>query len=744
MRGFYAYFFISGFCSLLYELVWLRMAMAQFGVTTVLTATFLSVFMAGIGLGSWLAGRWIAGTRVAGTRIEVIRLAGGSIGGGRSWLAIHPMILYAAAEFLIGISALVVPYELRLGHELLLRWAGEAGWTSSGYSFFSGVWLALSLIPWCGCMGATFPLAMSALRDAGGERQQTFSYLYLANVLGAMSGATFPLLLIEQFGFLQTLRIGAVLNATIAACAVWFSRTSAFEGHTAIGAAAPEVEVRVDASNTQWLLFATGFTSMGMEVVWIRIFTPYLGTVVYAFAAILAVYLMATFVGTKLYRRGVLCEPGSGSVIWLLLGVSGLLPLIFANPMLAIPRLLRLPLGTIPLAMAAGFATPMLVDRESRGDPSLAASSYSINVLGCILGPLAAGFLLLPNLSERGALVTLSVPWLAIGASRIVRRGRVIDGDAGKRPEVRRYFPVAIALLVSGGAIFFSNGFENQFPNRRVLRDSTATVIAAGTDRANKQLRVNGFGMSSLTPITKMMAHLPLAFAGNPRHALVICFGMGTTHRSVLSWGIESTVVELTPSIPRLFSFFHADGDQLLKSPRSRLIIDDGRRYLERSRETFDVITIDPPPPVQAAGSSLLYSREFYQIAQRRLSSGGILQQWLPAGDEVTVSAVAGALTESFPYVRVFRALGGYGIHFLASGQPLPPTSAHELASRMPASAVVDLLEWGPATTAEEQFDLMLRTEIPVEQLIANSPRTPAMRDNQPVNEYFLLRRLLQ
>ncbi len=51
------------------------------------------------------------------------------------------------------------------------------------------------------------------------------------------------------------------------------------------------------------LLFLTGLTSMGMEVVWVREFTPYLGTVVYAFAGILGVYLTATFIGSRIYRR---------------------------------------------------------------------------------------------------------------------------------------------------------------------------------------------------------------------------------------------------------------------------------------------------------------------------------------------------------------------------------------------------------------------------------------------------------
>src|SRR5581483_485395 len=96
------------------------------------------------------------------------------------------------------------------------------------------------------------------------------------------------------------------------------------------------------------------------------------------------------------------------------------------------------------------------------------------------------------------------------------------------------------------------------------------------------------------------------------------------------------------------------DAPDLLRSPLSHVVIDDGRRYLERSTEQYDVITIDPPPPVEAAGSSLLYSRELYDTLKPRLRPGGILQQWLPRGDEVDRAAVARALQVSFPYVRAF------------------------------------------------------------------------------------------
>src|SRR5271154_6619363 len=58
-RWFFAFFFVSGFCSILYELIWLRLAMAEFGVTTAMVSIVLSSFMAGLGIGSWAAGHLV-------------------------------------------------------------------------------------------------------------------------------------------------------------------------------------------------------------------------------------------------------------------------------------------------------------------------------------------------------------------------------------------------------------------------------------------------------------------------------------------------------------------------------------------------------------------------------------------------------------------------------------------------------------------------------------------------------------
>src|SRR2546430_13328544 len=110
MVWFFWFFFVSGFCSVLCELIWLRLSMAQFGVTTALTSIVLSVFMAGLGAGSWFAGALM---RRYGDRINF-----------------SPLRLYALLELLIGLSALVGPAGLVCGYRLLEGLAECAGVSS--------------------------------------------------------------------------------------------------------------------------------------------------------------------------------------------------------------------------------------------------------------------------------------------------------------------------------------------------------------------------------------------------------------------------------------------------------------------------------------------------------------------------------------------------------------------------------------------------------------------------------------
>ncbi len=180
----------------------------------------------------------------------------------------------------------------------------------------------------------------------------------------------------------------------------------------------------------------------------------------------------------------------------------------------------------------------MLVDRWSGGDPDLAGRAYAVNVVGSILGPLVAGFAVLPWAGERWGLCVVALPLFVIGFRM------------NRRPQYAACMALA-ALLAA-----FTKDYGAKFPHRVELRDYAATVIATGVGM-DKRILVNGTGMTVLTPITKVMAHLPLSMLGRvPNNALVICFGMGTTFRSAMSWGIRTTAVELIPSVPKLFWIF--------------------------------------------------------------------------------------------------------------------------------------------------------------------------------------------
>jgi spermidine synthase len=715
MGWFFWFFFVSGFCSVLCELIWLRLAMAQFGVTTALTSIVLSVFMAGLGLGSWLAGMLV---RRYGDRIH------------------FPVLrLYGSLELMIGLSALVVPAELVWGHRLLETLADRAAVSSIAYYVIAGLWLAATMVPFCACMGATIPVAMFAIRKQQPEGAgRSFSFLYLANVLGAVLGSFLPLLLIEPYGFHKTLLIGAALNATIAVSAIAVTLLSRAApratSNPSSSEASPGIVGAIDGNRgVLVLLFTTGLATMGMELIWIRLFTPYIGPVVYSFGMILVAYLLATYTGSQIYRYWSRTRKRESRLTWISLAALGVLPLLTADVRIPIHLVARVFVGVMPFAGMIGFLTPMLVDRWSGGDPDRAGRAYAVNVVGCIVGPLVCGFLLLPLAGERWSALLLAVPWFAMAFF-----------DRGVSVQKFSRAAAYCILLVALGVLLASKDFETQFPVRRVLRDSTATVIAEG-EGMDRRLLVNGMGMTKLNPITKMMAHMTLASLDHtPQNALIICFGMGTTFRSALTWNISATSVELVPSVPKLFSYYHPDAEEVLKSPLAHVVIDDGRRFLERSPAKYDAIIVDPPPPVQTAGSSLLYSQDFYAVAKQRLVPGGILQQWLPEADAPTQAAAARAIKNSFPYVRVFQGIQGWGWHFLASDRPIPKRTAAELVARMPARAVPDMLEWGPAATPEEQVNLLLSHESSTDAVIALSPGTTTLTDDRPINEFFLLR----
>jgi predicted membrane-bound spermidine synthase len=742
-------FFLSGFCGLVYQVVWTRLAFAAFGIVTPVLSIVISVFMLGLAVGSWAAGAYV-----------------GPLVGRTGWSA---MRFYALAELTIGLGAFAVPRLFKAGEHLLLS-AGDAN--SVTYLTLSGLVLAVSVLPWCVCMGATFPLVIAFIRERDPCETGGFSFLYLANVLGAMTGTLVAaIVLIELLGFHQTLWVAAVGNFTIAiiSLALASNGNAAAAIEAPIQAASAPHAVSTPISDlrrklTKWSLFSTGFVSLAMEVVWTRAFTPVLKTQVYSFALVVYTYLGATFIGSCWYRRHRRKDS-----VWSLGILMGWLIISVFIPLIALdPRWVKMewagvidPISAVlvllsicPFCALLGYLTPSLVDEYSGGDAATAGEAYALNVLGCILGPLLACYVLLPHLSERASIILLAVPFILL----FLRSWHSMPPSWRLTTSAAAAATAACALLLSGNFQQFVAKSSNKMV---VRRDYAASVIAADPPD-NKILLVNGMGMTYLTPITKFMVHFPLALRRSPAESvLVICFGMGTSYRSALSWGVDTTAVELVPGVVESFGFYHADAEACSRNPRGHLTIDDGRRFLRRTSKKYDLIVVDPPPPVSAAGSSLLFSKEFCSLAREHLKPGGMLQIWFPDGTPdhlhpepgaagqsiewssrrkaVAAEAVFRSLTDTFPHVRAFLSVEKWGVHLLASDDPIVTPSVEQMVARMPNSAKKDLMEWNAKGNPTNYLTQVLTQEIPMQSVLKPNLQI-AITDDRPMNEYFLLR----
>jgi spermidine synthase len=723
-------FFISGFSGLVYQVVWTRMAFAAFGIITPVLSIVLSVFMLGLAVGSAAGGKWIPAL-VARTGLS-------------------GAIFYGFSELMIGVGAFAVPSLFAAGQRLLL---GTGETNSLEYLASSAGVLAFSLLPWCFFMGTTFPFMMAYIREDERHDLKNFSFLYTANVLGAMAGTLLTaVVFIELFGFHHTLGIAATGNFCIALASMWLGWKRGKITRTR-----PETKVHSPESTVQspgkqstpfirWILFSTGFCAMAMEVVWTRAFTPVLKTQVYSFALIVFAYLGATFIGSLWYRHHLKKNSVfSPSILMAVLVVTVFLPIAVEDPTFVNmswtgsmdPFSALLLLASIcPFCAALGYLTPSLVDEYAGDDPTRAGAAYAVNVAGCIIGPLVASYILLPQMNERVALALLAVPFF-------------LFYFAGWKSlsSLPRTYSMSGACLILVYSLGFSQNFQTLMARNssrmQIRRDYAATVLSAQTDSGMKLLLVNSFGMTALVSATKYMAHLPLVFhREKPQSALIICFGMGTSYRAALSWGIDVTAVELIPDVPKAFGFYHADAAEVLRNPKGRIVIDDGRRFLKRSRDKYDVIVIDPPPPVETAGSSLLYSTEMYELLKQHLKPQGIVQVWFPGSpDPIIGQSVVRSAMVSFPYVRCFKSINGWGLHIIASMDPIEIPDAAQLAARLPDSARRDLLEWSTTQDAVQDLNTVLSNEIAYKEDLNPDPKIK-ITDDRPLNEYFLLRRL--
>jgi spermidine synthase len=130
---------------------------------------------------------------------------------------------------------------------------------------------------------------------------------------------------------------------------------------------------------------------------------------------------------------------------------------------------------------------------------------------------------------------------------------------------------------------------------------------------------------------TLWMAHLPLAMVDDPHDVLVLCLGMGNTYRAATLHPARVTAVELSRETVEAYHLLHAGrpaggGDD-------RIEIGDARHAVLVTARQFDVITVDPPPPLYAAGTVNFHTREFFELLRARVRPRGVVCQWVPFYD---------------------------------------------------------------------------------------------------------------
>src|SRR5262249_9555080 len=148
-----------------------------------------------------------------------------------------------------------------------------------------------------------------------------------------------------------------------------------------------------------------------------------------------------------------------------------------------------------PYCGILGYLTPKLIDEYSSGNPTSAGRAYAVNVVGCILGPLLASYLLLPWCGAQWSGILLALPlW---GLAGWALRARPGAKASERKPQALWLAATACGLLVAT----IGRSRETWFAaaDALVLRDHTATVVADERDGL-KRLFVNGTSITLLTP----------------------------------------------------------------------------------------------------------------------------------------------------------------------------------------------------------------------------------------------------
>ncbi len=203
------------------------------------------------------------------------------------------------------------------------------------------------------------------------------------------------------------------------------------------------------------------------------------------------------------------------------------------------------------------------------------------------------------------------------------------------------------------------------------------------------------------------LVHPAMVTHPEPSRVLVIGGGEGATAREVLRHGCvdEVHMVDIDAEVVAVCrDLLPSMNEGVFEDPRFSLIVSDGRRFLETLREEvkYDVIVVDATEPSEGSPSWILYTKEFYEAANRALTPNGVLvtQAGGLTGDVLIVPSVYKTAKTVFPHVRAYRAwiplFDEWCFVVCSKGEDPASLSQAEVAERLEERGVRGLRMYGP------------------------------------------------
>lgn len=740
----YFIFFASGTTGLIYQVVWIRQLLIIFGSTTHSTVAVLASFMAGLALGSYLIGKF-------------------------SDRAKNLLLVYGVLELFIGIFSFSTLFTFPIIRDIYNNTHSVFSNSLQLVLAYKFILASLTILPATIAMGGTLPTLITYFAKHDRKLVSATSQLYAINTLGAFVGTILTAyFLIELLGLKLALILSVSINLLISTVIVTLSKSKFFV--PAYRKEEPAIEdSKLNFTNKDKLILVafgvSGLISLCYEVLWTRLLTPSTGTFIYAFAGVLSVYLLGIAIGSYLFD--LFFEKSKSSVFMLGLfeagiGLSAIASILVNSNFINIPTLIKVVLTIIPGTLFMGMTFPVVIKYFSgkKKVGEMVGISYAGNTIGSILGSVAAAYLIIPIFGTIKGIIILGI--LNFALALILTLNENIISLSLRKISV---FSLAILIVFSywlmklDPLILQSAKMKQKIQEIRergnyeeiFLEDEVATVLGysqkGGTDKA---LFIDGVQTTSPGPDTTLLAHLPISLHQGPRKMLVIAFGMGGTYRSALLHpNLSVDAVDLVPSVPKMFHLFFDDAELVLANPRGRIFINDGRNYVRTTKEKYDIIVVDPPPPVNAAGTTVLYSREFYHDSKRILNDDGLFVAWFFTGASVDdFTHLFRSFIDEFPNVLAINSVITNGFYLIGSEKPITFDQKTLAAKLSDPSVFADnnktLLDGTikiniPPITMESICERVLGDRVTINKFVNGAK---PITDDRPITEYFLLRTL--